>query len=79
MGGWRRLHNEELHNLYTSANIIWVIKSRRMRWVGHVAYSGEMRSVYNTLVGKPERKRSLGRPRLRWEDNIGMDFREVGW
>jgi hypothetical protein len=67
-GVWRRLHNEELHNLYTSSHIIRVIKSRRMRWTGHVARMGGMRC--NLLVGKRERKRPLGRPRRRWEDNI---------
>jgi hypothetical protein len=73
-GGWRRLHTEELHSLYTSPNIIWVIKSRRLRWVGHVAHMGEMRNVCKILVGKPEGKRSLQRPRHRWEDNIRMVY-----
>jgi hypothetical protein len=67
-GGWRRLHNEELHNLYTSPNIIRVITLRRLRWSEHVARMGEMRNAYNILVGNPERKRLLGRPRWRWED-----------
>jgi len=74
---WRKIHNEELHDLYCSPNIVRVIKSRRMRWVGHVARMEERRSVYRVLVGKPEGKRALGRPRLRWEDNIKMDFQEV--
>jgi hypothetical protein len=68
--GWRRLHNEELHNLYSSPNIIRVIKSRMMRRAGHVPCMGEMRNVYNIFVGKPERERPLGRPRSRWEGNI---------
>jgi hypothetical protein len=78
-GGWRRLHNEELHNLYTSPNIIMVIKSGRMRWGGHVVCVEEMRNVYSVLVGKPESKRPLGRLRHRWEDIIRMDLREIGW
>src|SRR5215475_12568112 len=77
-GDWRKLHNEELNDLYSSPNIVRVIKSRRMRWVGHVARMGEGRGVYRVLVGKPEGKRSLGRPRLGWEDNIRMDLQEVG-
>jgi hypothetical protein len=72
-GGWRRLHNEELHNFHTSPDIIKVIKSRKVKWVEHVACMGEMRSAYNILVGKPEEKRPLRRPRHRWEDNIRMD------
>jgi hypothetical protein len=76
---WRRLHNEELYALYSSPNIIRVIKSRRQRWAGHVARVGERRGAYRALVGKPEGRRPLGRPRLRWEDNIKMDLREVGW
>jgi hypothetical protein len=72
-GGWRKKHNEELHNL------IRVIKSRRMRWAGHVARMGERRNAYRTLVGKPEGKRPLGRPRRTWVDNIKMDLREIGW
>jgi hypothetical protein len=63
-GGWRKLHNEEIHNLYSSPSIIRIIKSRRMRWAGHVARMGEKRNVYRLLVGKPEGKRPLGRPRL---------------
>jgi len=67
---WRKLHNEELNDLYCSPNIVRVIRSRRMRWAGHVVRMGERRGVYRVLVGKPEGKRPLGRPRLRWEDNI---------
>ena len=74
----RRLHNEELNGLYSSLNIVRVIKSRRMRWVGHVARMGEERGAYRVLVGKPEGKRLLGRPRRRWVDNIRMDLQEVG-
>jgi hypothetical protein len=77
-GSWRKLHNDELHSLYSSPNIFRVIKSRRMRWAGHVARMGEARGVYRVLVGRPEGKRPLGRPRLRWEDNIKMDLRETG-
>jgi len=73
-GEWRKLHNEELNDLYSSPNIVRVMKSRRMRCAGHVARVGEWRGVYRVLVGKPEGKRSLGRPRRRWEDNIKMDF-----
>ena len=77
-GEWRRLHNVELNDLYCSHNIVRVIKSRRMRWTGHVARMGEDRMVYRVLVGKQEGKRPLGRPRLRWVDNIRMDLQEVG-
>jgi hypothetical protein len=77
-GGWRKLHNEELHNLYSSPSIIRIIKSRRMRWVGHVARMGEKKNVYRLLVAKPEGKRLLGRPRFRWIDNIKMDLSEIG-
>jgi hypothetical protein len=77
-GSWRKLHNDELHNLHSSPNIVRVIKSRRMRWAGHVARMGEGRGVYRVLVGRPECKRPLGRPRRRWEDNIKMDLREIG-
>jgi hypothetical protein len=78
IGGWRKLHNEELHNLYCSPSIIRITKLRRMRWVGHVARMGEKRNAYKILVGKPEGKRPLGRPRRRWEDNIRIDLREIG-
>jgi hypothetical protein len=78
-GEWRKLHNEELHDLYSSPSIIRIIKSGRMRWVEHVARMGEKRNAYRVLVGKPEGKRSLGRPRRRWVDNTRMDLREVGW
>jgi hypothetical protein len=77
-GGWRKLHNEELHNLYSSPSIIRIIKSRRMRWAGHVARMGEKRNVCRLLVGKPEGKRPLGRPRRRWIDNIKMGLLEIG-
>jgi len=73
----RKLHNEELNDLYSSPNIVRVIKSRKMRWAGHVAHTGGSRGVYRILVGKPEGKRPLGRPRRRWEDNIKMDLQEV--
>jgi len=76
-GEWRRLHNKELSDLYSSSNIVRVIKSRRMRWAEHVARMGEEKGVYRVLVGKPEGKRPLGRPRLRWVDNIMMDLQEV--
>jgi hypothetical protein len=76
-GSWRKLHNDELHSLY-SPNIVKVIKSRRMRWAGHVARMGVRRGVYRVLVGRPEVKRPLGRPRRRWEDNIKTDLRETG-
>jgi hypothetical protein len=78
-GDWRRLHMEELKDLYSSPNIIRVIKSRRMRWAGHVAQMGEGRCAYKILVGRPEGRRPLGRPRCRWEDNIKMGLKEVGW
>jgi hypothetical protein len=74
-GEWRRLHNEELNDLYSPPNVIWVTKSRRMRWAGHVACMGENRGAYRILVGRPEGRRPLGRPRRRWEDNIKMDLR----
>jgi len=77
-GEWRRLHNGEVNYLYSSPNTVRVIKSRRMRWVGNVARMGEVRGVYRVLVGKPEGKRPLGKPRRRWVDNIRMDLQEVG-
>ena len=77
-GEWRGLHNKELNDLYSSPNIVRVIKSRRMRWAEHVARMGKERGVYTVLVGKPEGKRSLGRRRRRWVDNIRMDLQEVG-
>jgi hypothetical protein len=76
--GWRKLYNEELHNLYSSPSKIRIIKSRRMRRVGHVARMGEKRNVYRLLVGKPEGKRPLGIPRRRFTDNIKMDLLERG-
>jgi hypothetical protein len=75
IGGWRKLHNEELHNLYSSPNIIRMNKSRRMRWAGPEARMGDPRNAYRILVGKPEGERRLGRRRRRWEDNIKMDLR----
>jgi hypothetical protein len=76
-GEWRKLHNEEMNGLYSSPNIVRVIKSRRLRWAGYVARMGEGRGVYRGLVGKPEGKRPLGRPRRRWVDNVRMDLQEV--
>ena len=73
-----RLNNEELNNLYSSSNIVWMIKLRRMRRAGHVARMGEEREEYRVLVGKPEGKRPLGRPRRKWMDNIRTDLQEVG-
>jgi hypothetical protein len=75
-GGWRKLHNEELHTLYSSPSIIRMITSRRMRWTGRM---GEKTNAYRILVGKPEGKRLLGRPRHRWMNNIKIDLREIGW
>jgi hypothetical protein len=77
--GWTKLHNEGLHNLYSSPSISRMIKSRRMRWAGHVARMGEKRNAYRILVEKPEGKRPLGRRRRRWVDNIKMDIRAIGW
>jgi hypothetical protein len=76
-GEWRKLHIEELHNLYSSPDISIQVKSRQRRWAGHVARMGEGRKVYKVLVGKPEGKRLLGRPRRRLEDGIRMDLREM--
>jgi len=78
IGEWRRLHNEELNDLYSSPYIVRVIKSRRMRWAGHVARMGEEGWVYRILVEKPDGRRPLGRPRRRWVDNIRMDLQEMG-
>jgi hypothetical protein len=77
-GEWRRLHNEELNDLYSSPNIIRVIKPRTMRWAGHVARMGEGRGAYRILVGRPEGRRPLGRPRRRWEDNIKIGSSRSG-
>ena len=77
-GEWRKLHNEELNDMYSSPNIFRVINSGRMRWAEHVTRMGDRGSVYRVLVGKPEGKRPLGRPRRRWDDNIKMDLQEVG-
>jgi hypothetical protein len=77
-GSWRTLHNDELHDLYSSPNIVRVIKSRKVRLAGHVARMEEGRGAYRVLVGRPECKRPLGRSRRRWEDNIKMDLREIG-
>jgi hypothetical protein len=78
-GSWRKLHNDELHSLYSSLNVVRVIKSRRMRWVGHVARMGEGRGVYRVLVGRSEGKRPLERPRRRWKGNIKLDLRAIGF
>jgi hypothetical protein len=78
-GGWRKLHNEELHNLYSSPSIIRMIKSRRAILAGHVARMGEKRNAYKTVVGEPEVMRPVRRPRCRWVDNIKMDLKEKGW
>jgi hypothetical protein len=76
-GSWRKLHKYELHDLYPSPNIVRVIKSRKMRWAGHVARMGQGRGAYWVLVGRPQGKRTLGRPRRKWVDNIKMDLRET--
>jgi PAS domain-containing protein len=78
-GEWRKLHNEELHDLYSSLTIIRIIKSRRMRWAGHVARMGEKMNAYRLLVRKPDGRRPLRRPRHRWVDHVRMDLVEVGW
>jgi hypothetical protein len=78
-GCWRKLHNEQLHGLYSSPSIVRVIKARRMRWAGHVARMGGGEECMQHLVGRPEGRRPLGRPRRRWEDNIKMDLREIGF
>ena len=78
-GEWRKLRSEELNDLYSSPNIVRVIKSRIMRWAGHVARMGESGGVYRVLMRRPEGKRPLGRPRRRWKDNIKMDHQEVGF
>jgi hypothetical protein len=77
-GGWRKLHNKELHNLYSSRSIIRIIKLKRMRWAGHVAQMGENKNECRLLVEKAERKRPLGRQRHRWVNNIKMDLLEIG-
>jgi hypothetical protein len=77
-GEWKKLHNEELNDLYSSPNIVRIVKLRTIRWAGHAARMGEMRVLYRVLVGKAEGKRPLGRPRIRWEDNIKIDLQEVG-
>jgi hypothetical protein len=76
--GWRKLHNEELHNLHSSPSVIRIIKSRRMRWTGHIARMGKKRNAYKIFVGKPEGTRPLGRYRRTWANNIRMDVREIG-
>jgi hypothetical protein len=79
MGGWRKLHNEELHNLYSSPSISRMIKSRRMEWTGHVTRMGEKRNAYRIFAGKAEGKKPLGRRRRKWADKIKMDLRDIGW
>jgi hypothetical protein len=78
-GSWGKLHNEELHKLYFSPNIVWMVKSRRIRRVGNVTRMGWNRSAQSVLVGKGEGQKPLGRLGLKWEDNIEMDLREIGW
>jgi hypothetical protein len=77
--GWRRLHNEDLCNLYASPYIIRVTRTRRMRWARHVTCRAEMRNTHSILVGKSEEERPLKRPRCRWEDNVTIDVKEIGW
>jgi hypothetical protein len=79
LGEWRKPHNKEIRDLYSLPSIIRIIKSMSMRWAGHVARMGEKRNTYRLLVGKPDGKRPLGRPRRRWVDNIRMDLRDVEW
>jgi hypothetical protein len=79
IGEWRKLHSEELHNFYSSTNIIRHIKSRRMRWVRHVEHMGEERKLYSVLIAKPEGKRPLGRLKHRCENVIKLDLTEIGW
>jgi hypothetical protein len=79
IGGWRKMHNEELHNLYCLPSIIRIIMSRRVKWEGYVVCMGEKKHQCRILMGKPEGKRPLGGPRRRWEDNIRMDLREIEW
>jgi hypothetical protein len=79
IGEWRNMRNAELHDLYSSPSIIRIIKTRKMRWAGHVTRMGEKRNAYTLLVGMPGERRPLGRPRRRWLDNIRMDLVEVGW
>jgi hypothetical protein len=78
-GGWRKLQNDELHGLYSSPGIVRMIKARKMSWAGHVACMGEVRGAYNILLGRPEGRRPLGRPRCRWEDNTMLDLRKIGF
>jgi hypothetical protein len=78
-GEWKKLHNEELHDLYSLPSIIRIIKARRVRWAGHVARMGEKRNAYRLLMGKPEGRKPLGRPIRRWLDNIRMGLVEVAW
>jgi hypothetical protein len=79
IGGWMKLHNEELRDLYSSPSIIRIMKSKKIRWAVHVARMGKKRNAYSLLVGKPEGKKPLGRPRRRWVGNIRMGFVEIGW
>jgi hypothetical protein len=79
IGGWKKLHNGELHNLYFSPSIIRTITSRRMRWGGHVAHMGEKRNAYRILIGQPEGERPLGRSTRRWACNIKIPLRDIGW